>query len=114
MSAVSEGVQQAAVWERHSTSAPQQVSKQVKTQKSAPNRGVATCDDRRVVFAAGHLQDTPLFKVLHGPRQRRLEDERPVTELPELPEAEREHVVIWKAEEHTSKSINSRRVFFVS
>lgn len=55
---------------------------------------ILTCDDGSVVFSAGHLTDSALFEVLDGPWQPRLEDERPVSELSELPEAEREHIVL--------------------
>lgn len=55
---------------------------------------VFTCDDSCVVFSARHLRDPRFFKVLHGPRQPRLEDERPVAELSELTETKSEQPVL--------------------
>lgn len=60
---------------------------------ASPQRSV-TCDDSRVVFSAGHHTDSTLLEVLDRTRQPRLEDKRPVTELSELTEAERVHVVL--------------------
>lgn len=55
---------------------------------------VFTRDDGRMVFSTRHLTDAPLFKVLHGPGQPRLEDEGPVAELPVLPQAEGDQPVL--------------------
>ncbi len=57
-------------------------------------KAVLTCDDSSVVFSTGHLTNSSSLEVLDGPRQPRLEDERPVTELSELTEAKREHVIL--------------------
>lgn len=92
MSAISERVQQTSVsTEKHQASPSQRKLREPAQSEAA---AVLTCDDSRVVFSTGHLTDTPLFEVLDGLRQPRLEDERPVAELPELPETEREHVVL--------------------
>ena len=47
-----------------------------------------------MVLAARHQTDPTLPEVLDRTRQPRLEDERPVTELSELTEAERVDVVL--------------------
>lgn len=55
---------------------------------------VFTCDDSCVVFSTRHLRDPRFFKVLHRPRQPRLEDESPVAELTKLTKTKCEQSVL--------------------
>lgn len=98
VAAVSECVQQAAVStgkkiNKTAQRAIRLVGTRQKVLEIQIRWAVFTCDDGSVVLATGHLTDTPPPEVLHGPRQPRLEDERPVAELAELTQTKREHII---------------------
>lgn len=68
--------------------------------KTPSASNTVTCDQGCVVLAAGHLADTPLFEVLHWPRQPRLKDESAVAQLTILTKAKGEDVILWRTSEH--------------